>query len=68
MNIRIRRISALRAGAAALTLPTVTVAHAQVAGPLTCGQTMTQSWTLTGNVGPCANNGIIIGANNITLI
>ncbi len=62
-----RKIAALLAGAMAVTLPTITGAQAQVSGPLTCGQTITQSWTLTANVGPCTNNGIIIGASNITL-
>lgn len=34
---------------------------------VSCGQTITQSTVLDENVGPCPNNGIIIGANNITL-
>ena len=32
-----------------------------------CGQTITQSTTLTGDVGPCSADGIIVGADNITL-
>ena len=67
MNLRTRKIAALLAGATAVTLPTIAGAQAQVSGPLTCGQTITQSTTLTANVGPCTNNGIIVGANNITL-
>jgi parallel beta-helix repeat protein len=67
MNIRLRKIAALLAGATAVTLPTIAGAHAQVPGPLSCGQTITQSTTLSANVGPCTNNGIIVGANNIVL-
>ena len=62
-----RKIAALLAGATAVTLPSIAGAQAQVSGPLTCGQTITQSTTLTANVGPCTNNGVIIGANGITL-
>lgn len=32
-----------------------------------CGQVITQNTTLDSDVGPCSNNGIIVGANNITL-
>ncbi len=32
-----------------------------------CGQTITQTTVLDHDVGPCSNNGIIIGADNITL-
>jgi hypothetical protein len=32
-----------------------------------CGQTITTSTTLTADVGPCPDNGIIVGANDITL-
>ena len=37
------------------------------AAVLTCGQVVTQSMTLDADVGPCANNGIVIGADNVTL-
>ena len=42
---------------------------ADVAGAtvLACGQTITQSTTLSANVGPCSADGIIVGADNITL-
>jgi parallel beta-helix repeat protein len=36
------------------------------AAVLSCGQTITQSTVLENDVGPCTNNGIIIGADNIT--
>jgi len=34
---------------------------------LSCGQTITQSTVLDNDLSGCANNGIVIGANNITL-
>jgi parallel beta-helix repeat protein len=34
---------------------------------LACGQTITQNTILDNNLSGCANNGIVIGANNITL-
>jgi hypothetical protein len=40
------------------------IAHAATA---TCGQVITQDTTLDADVGPCVGNGIVIGANNITL-
>jgi len=55
----------LLAAAVVATVPLVGTAGAQVS--VGCGQTITVDTTLTGNVGPCANNGIIIGANRITL-
>jgi parallel beta-helix repeat protein len=40
------------------------VASAQA---VTCGDTITQSLKLTADIGPCSGDGIIIGADNITL-
>ncbi len=37
------------------------------AGPLSCGQVVTQSVTLTADVGPCANDAIVVGADNVTV-
>ena len=37
------------------------------AAQLTCGQVITQSTTLDADVGPCPDNGIVLGADNITL-
>ena len=37
------------------------------AAPVTCGQVITQNTVLDSDVGPCPNNGIIVGADNITL-
>ncbi|HEV2810870.1 MAG TPA: hypothetical protein VGV93_10810, partial [Acidimicrobiales bacterium] len=36
-------------------------------GRLNCGDVITQTTTLTADVGPCPGNGIIIGADNIML-
>ena len=65
MNTRIRKVGALLAGVAAFTLPTITGVQAQVS--LACGQTITQNTTLTADLGPCPNYGLIIGADGITL-
>ena len=65
MNNRVRKLGALLAGVAAFTLPTITGAQAQVQ-PV-CGQTITQSTTLTADLGPCPNFGLIIGADGIVL-
>ncbi|MDP9471772.1 MAG: right-handed parallel beta-helix repeat-containing protein [Chloroflexota bacterium] len=40
---------------------------ANAAATVSCGQTITKNTTLTADVGPCAGDGIIIGADNITL-
>jgi hypothetical protein len=37
------------------------------AAEVDCGQTITQDTTLTHDVGPCSGDGIILGADNITL-
>ncbi len=65
MKTRLRKLATLLAAAAAVTLPTVDGATAQTT--LVCGQTITQNTTLTADLGPCPNNGLIIGADNITL-
>ncbi|MEW6155067.1 MAG: right-handed parallel beta-helix repeat-containing protein [Actinomycetota bacterium] len=54
-------VSGLVSATAGLVAPSV--AHANVS----CGQTITTNTVLTGDVGPCANGGIIVGADNITL-
>jgi hypothetical protein len=50
----------------AALLGTVLVGTASAAH-VSCGQTITQNTVLDSNVGPCSGDGIIIGANNITL-
>ena len=57
------RIVTVAAMTAVSGLGLVTPAGAAV---LSCGQTITQNTTLENDVGPCSNNGIIIGADNIT--
>lgn len=42
-------------------------AGAMNAGRLSCGDVITRSTTLTADVGPCPADGLIIGADNITL-
>ena len=46
---------------------TAGAAPAPQAPTVKCGQTITKNTTLFADVGPCAGNGIIIGADNITL-
>lgn len=40
---------------------------AQAVGPLACGQLVTTSVTLTADIGPCDNEGLVVGANGITI-
>lgn len=42
-------------------------AAAAPATPVTCGTVITQSTTLSSNVGPCATDGIVIGADRVKL-
>jgi len=67
MNLRTRKLGTLLAAGAAATLPMVAPAAAQVPAAVACGQTITQSTILTADVGPCPNNGIMVGADNIVL-
>ena len=55
-------VTVLLAGLAVAT-PATTAAAAAVA----CGQVITESTTLTTDVGPCAAEGLIVGADGITL-
>lgn len=67
MNTRTRKLGILLAAGAAATLPTIGPVTAQVPAAVVCGQTITQSTTLTADVGPCSDDGIIVGADNIVL-
>lgn len=49
------------------TVEGATTATPVAADPLACGQVITQSTTLSSDVGPCAAGGLIIGADGITL-
>jgi len=64
LKSRVRVLGMLAATMSAATgLGLADVAEAAVA----CGQTITQSTTLTADVGPCPADAIIVGADNITL-
>ena len=67
MKNRTRTLGTFFIALAAAALPMVGTASAQVPAALSCGQTITQSTLLTNDVGPCTNNGIIVGASNIVL-
>lgn len=63
-------VTRLAAGGAATLIPallTASQAAATPPGPLGCGTTMSTSTTLTTDVGPCQGDGVIIGADNVTL-
>jgi parallel beta-helix repeat protein len=62
---RTRKLATFLTAALAATLPTIGGAGAQTA--LVCGQTITESTTLTADLGPCPNFGLIVGADGITL-
>jgi parallel beta-helix repeat protein len=65
MNILRRTL--ICSSAAALAATTVVVGAGPAwAANVACGQTITVSTTLDGNVGPCST-GVVIGANNVTL-
>ena len=55
-----------RHGPSEVTGPAASI-NAMRSGKLSCGQVITKSTTLTADLGPCSGNGIIIGADNITL-
>jgi len=64
--IRLRRaLGGVAALALGLTVTTLT-SPAQ-ASHVSCGQTITQSVTLDGNVGPCPGNGLVVRGSNITI-
>ncbi len=62
-----RIVGGLTAALVATVLATVGGSTPAGAAHVSCGQTITQSTTLDGDVGPCSNDGIIIGADNIVL-
>ncbi len=66
MPLHPRRLTTILATGAALTLPMIAPAAAQGSAPA-CGETITQSTTLTADVGPCPSYGLILGADGITL-
>jgi len=65
--MRFRSIIGTAAAASTLVMTGVVTAGPASAAAVACGTTITQTTTLTADVGPCAQDGIIIGADNITL-
>jgi hypothetical protein len=65
MRKPVRKLSAF-GGLAGLLLSTLYLGTAE-ASHVGCGTVITADTTLDGDIGPCAGDGIIIGANNITL-
>jgi parallel beta-helix repeat protein len=62
-----RRVLSVVAAVGMWAGTTLAVAGPAAAVVVGCGQTITKSTVLTADVGPCPNNGIVVGANNITL-
>lgn len=62
-----RALVALAASVIAAVGPTVAAASPAEAAVVGCGQVITESTTLGADIGPCANNGIIVGADNVFL-
>jgi parallel beta-helix repeat protein len=64
----IRRVTGAACAAGTLLLTGVVSAGPAHAAVLSCGSTVTQSTTLSANVGPCsATDGLVVTASNITL-
>lgn len=66
MNTRSRRLGA-GALLGALVGATTLVGSADAAAPFGCASVVTTNTTLTADIGPCNQGGLIIGADNITL-
>lgn len=49
------------------TIAWVSPAGAAGPAPVNCGQVITQSTTLTTDLGPCPDNGIVVGADNVVV-
>lgn len=63
--VRMRNIVVAVSALAAVFAGTVSVGTAAAA--VSCGQTITQNTILDADVGPCPGDGIVVGADNITL-
>ncbi|MGH9151569.1 MAG: right-handed parallel beta-helix repeat-containing protein [Acidimicrobiales bacterium] len=64
MNVRVRRLARL-ALVAGLISPVM--AGTASASHISCGQTITTNTSLDADVGPCAGDGLVVGADNITI-
>jgi len=66
--MRFRSIIGTAAAAGTLVMTGVVAAGPASAAVLACGSTVTQSTTLTANIGPCAGtDGLVVTASNVTL-
>lgn len=65
MTVGVRRVGI--GTAVAVLLSTGALASSAAAAPVGCGSVITANTTLTANVGPCPKEGLVIGADNITL-
>ncbi|MEN3314787.1 MAG: hypothetical protein V7605_1021 [Acidimicrobiaceae bacterium] len=65
--MRLRTTLATAGAAASLVVTGLITAGPANAAVLACGSTVTQSTTLTANVGPCTGDGLIITKSNVTL-
>src|SRR5512132_967562 len=61
------RLLALIAGAAVATLVPAAQPAAGAGSSVSCGQTLTQSTTLANDLVDCSGNGLLVGADNITI-
>jgi parallel beta-helix repeat protein len=62
-----RRCLAALVSIGSMVLAGLVTASGADAAVIGCGTVITQSVTLAADVGPCAGNGIVVGADNITL-
>lgn len=65
-NLRMRAIGLASASALALA-GLVAVGGPATAADVDCGDTVTANLTLTHDIGPCTGNGLVVGAENITI-
>lgn len=54
-------------GAASMLFGTASIGVAEADGSLACGTVIIVNTTLDRNIGPCAGDGIVVGADNITI-
>ena len=64
---KLATLTGVAALAAAFTLAPAGAPRVVQAGNLTCNQTLTANATLHEDIGPCAAQGLIIGANNVVV-
>lgn len=67
MRRRLSKLAAITAGVLAASTSLVAGPAGAVPVPVKCGTVLTQSTTLTADLGPCKQGGLVIGASGITL-